>query len=73
VRDVRSGSPAEKAGFQKGDILQAVDGTSIDNGETLGGLIQQHQVGDKVDFTVKRNGSVVHLTALLTDRPSTEQ
>jgi len=73
VRNVRSGSPAEKAGFQRGDILQAVNGTSIDNGETLGGLIQQHQVGDKVDFTVKRNGSVVHLSAVLTDRPSSEQ
>ena len=70
VRTVRAGSPAEKAGFQKGDILQAVDGTSIDNGQTLGGLIQQHQVGDKIDFTVTRNGSTVHLSAVLVDRPS---
>jgi putative serine protease PepD len=70
VRDVRSGSPAEKAGFQKNDILQAVGSTPIDNGATLGGLIQQHKVGDSVDFTVKRGGNVIHLTASLTDRPS---
>jgi putative serine protease PepD len=73
VRSVRSGSPADKAGFQKGDILQAVDGVNIDNGQTLGGLIQSHNVGDKVDFTVKRNGSTVHLSAILVDRPPSEQ
>jgi S1-C subfamily serine protease len=73
VRDVRSGSPAEKAGFQKNDILQAVDGKNIDNGETLGGLVQQHHVGDKVSVTVKRGGNVVHLSATLVDRPSSEQ
>jgi len=71
-QEVRSGSPAEKAGFEKNDILQAVDGKNIDNGETLGGLIQQHLVGDKVTFTVKRNGSVMHLTATLVDRPTSE-
>lgn len=70
VRDVSSGSPAAKAGFQKNDILQAVGGVSIDNGATLGGLIQQHRVGDTVDFTVKRGGNVIHLQATLTDRPS---
>jgi putative serine protease PepD len=69
VRDVSSGSPAAKAGFQKNDILQAVGGVKIDNGATLGGLIQQHKVGDSVDFTVKRGGNVIHLSAQLTDRP----
>ncbi len=73
VRDVRSGTPADKAGFQKGDILEAVDGVEIDNGQTLGGLIQSHKVGETVNFTVKRGGSVVHLNAVLADRPTTEQ
>ena len=73
VRDVRSGTPADKAGFQKNDILVAVDGTPIDNGETLGGLIQQHHVGDTVNFTVKRGGNTIHLSATLVDRPSSEQ
>lgn len=71
VQTVSAGSPAAKAGFQKNDILQAVGGAKIDNGDTLGGLIQQHKVGDTVDFTVKRGGNVIHLSAALTDRPST--
>jgi putative serine protease PepD len=70
VRDVSAGSPAAKAGFQKNDILEAVAGASIDNGATLGGLIQQHKVGDAVDFTVRRGSNVIHLSATLTDRPS---
>jgi len=70
IRDVTAGSPAAKAGFQKNDILQAVGGVTIDNGATLGGLIQQHKVGDTVDFTVKRGSNVIHLSATLTDRPS---
>jgi S1-C subfamily serine protease len=69
VSNVASGSPASKAGFQKNDILQAVAGTNIDNGATLGGLIQQHRVGENVDFTVKRGNNVIHLTAALADRP----
>jgi putative serine protease PepD len=70
VQSVSAGSPAAKAGFQKGDILQAVAGAAIDNGDTLGGLIQLHKVGDTVDFTVKRGGNVIHLSATLTDRPT---
>jgi putative serine protease PepD len=71
IRDVSAGSPAAKAGFQKNDILVAVAGASIDNGATLGGLIQQHKVGDSVDFTVKRGGTTMHLSASLSDRPTT--
>jgi putative serine protease PepD len=70
VRDVSSGSPAEKAGFQHNDILQAVDGVTIDYGQTLGGLIQRHHVNDAVTFTVKRGGNVIKLTATLVDRPA---
>jgi putative serine protease PepD len=70
VRDVSANSPAAKAGFKKNDILEAVAGAGIDNGATLGGLIQLHKVGDSIDFTVKRGGSVIHLTATLTDRPT---
>jgi putative serine protease PepD len=70
VTTVSSGSPADKAGFKVDDILQAVDGVTIDNGQTLGGLIQKHHVGDTVKFTVKRGGSTQELSATLVDRPT---
>ena len=70
VTTVADSSPASQAGFRVNDILQAVDGVYIDNGETLGGLIQRHKVGDKVDFTVKRGDQVLHLSATLVNRPA---
>jgi len=46
VTTVSSGSPAAQAGFQTNDILQAINGVAIVNGQTLGGLIQDKRVGD---------------------------
>lgn len=69
VTGVQSGSPAAQAGFRSGDILQAVDGVAIDNGITLGGLIQRHRVGDRISCTVRRGGQTLTLTAVLGERP----
>ena len=70
ISQVSDNSPASKAGFRANDILEAVDNINIDNGQTLGGLIQRHRVGDTVDFTVKRGDQVLHLSAQLVDRPA---
>jgi carboxyl-terminal processing protease len=50
-----SGSPAEKAGLQPGDIVTAVDGTSV-NGSTVNDQITKvrGQSGTKVTLTIKR-------------------
>jgi putative serine protease PepD len=69
VTDVKSDSPGAKAGFQKNDILVAVDGVPIDNGQTLGGLIQTKKVGAAVTFTVRRGSSTTTLSATLSERP----
>ena len=73
VSDVRSGTPADKAGFHVGDILQKVGDLTLDNGETLGGAIQAHKVGDSVTFTVRRGDQTLTLTATLVDRPASTQ
>lgn len=69
VTKVVDGTPAAQAGFHANDVLVAVNGTDIDNGMTLGGLIQQYHVGDSVTFTVRRGGDTLKLQATLTDRP----
>jgi len=71
VTDVQDGSPAGGAGFKADDIITAVDGQPIDNGQTLGGLVQRHHVGDKVPFTVKRGSQTLTLSVTLVDRPNT--
>jgi S1-C subfamily serine protease len=70
VHDVRAGTPADKAGFKVGDVLRSIDGSDIDNGQTLGGLIQHYNVGDSVHCTVRRGGQTLTLVATLVNRPS---
>ncbi len=54
---------AKNAGFQKGDIIVAIDGlkTRHSEGELLGHLLQKHQPGVKVQATVLRGTQRVQL------------
>jgi putative serine protease PepD len=70
IKGVSAGTPAAKAGFAAGDILVAIGGASIDNGITLGGLIQPHKVGDTIVCTVHRAGKTLMLNATLVERPN---
>lgn len=64
------GTPAERAGLQSGDVIEKVDGTNLNNGETLGGVLQLRSPGDTIRLTTLRAGSPVDLTATLGDRPA---
>jgi hypothetical protein len=54
---------AKNAGFQKDDVLVAVDGLTrrLTEGELIGYLLQRHQVGDQVKVTVLRGTQQVQL------------
>ena len=67
------GLPAAKAGVKKGDVVQKFDGVSLNNGQTLAGVLQLHNPGDTVKLTVLRGGSTQELTATLADRPAQAQ
>jgi putative serine protease PepD len=69
LRSVSPGTPAARAGLAAGDILVAIDGTAIDNGLTLGGLLQPHNVGDTITLTVHRGAQTLTLHATLVERP----
>ena len=70
VRSVNAGTPAAAAGLRANDILVGIDGVAIDNGRTLGGLLQVHKVGDVVTCTVRRGSQTITLRATLEERPS---
>ena len=70
MTQVTAGTPASAAGFQANDILVAIDGVNIENGQTLGGLIQDKHDGQKIMCTVRRGGSTTTLVATLEERPS---
>ena len=64
------GTNAQKAGFQKGDMVYAVDGTEITSFNTLSSIVTSHSVGDKLKFTIVRNGQKMDLTLTLEEKTS---
>ncbi len=52
VGKVESGTPASGAGLQKGDVITKVDGTRIDDSDSLVAIVRSYRPGDKVTLTV---------------------
>ena len=70
ITDVAAGSPAASAGVQVNDVLTSVDGISLDNGQTLGGIVQSHAVGDTLSMVLLRGGRQVTVHVTLASRPT---
>jgi predicted metalloprotease with PDZ domain len=71
VDKVYDRSPAQEAGFQKGDILLAVNGVkySKDNKEELKATYAKFEPGSETTYYVKRDGEKVKLQATLASVP----
>src|SRR5208283_1486246 len=52
IESVATGSPAEKAGLKRGDLVLSVDGTTVDARAPLGDLVAAKKVGDTVTLSV---------------------
>lgn len=50
------GSPADKAGLTENDIILEVNGTKVDENNSLISLIQKYQVGDEITLKVLSKG-----------------
>jgi putative serine protease PepD len=70
VGKIVSGSPADKAGLQVGDIVTAIDGKQVESADDLTALVSTYKPGDKATVTVTRNGSTKTLTVNFGQRPS---
>ncbi|HEY4028550.1 MAG TPA: trypsin-like peptidase domain-containing protein [Candidatus Dormibacteraeota bacterium] len=64
------GTPAERAGIQTNDVIERIDSTELNNGQTLGGVLQVHNPGDTVKVTALRGSGTVDLSVTLGDRPT---
>ena len=71
VQEVTAGTPAAKAGIKAGDVVVAVDGKAVTSAASLGGVIRQHQPGDKVEIELDRDGDSVTVHAELAESPGT--
>ena len=70
VRSVESGSAADKAGIQVGDLIVAVDGKSVDGAAALAAAVRSHTPGTPVEITFVRGSSEHTVTADLGTRPT---
>ena len=52
VQSVEKGSAAEKAGIRAGDIITAVDGTTVTSASDLKNLISHYTKGDSAEITI---------------------
>jgi putative serine protease PepD len=68
VANVASGSPAAGAGLQQGDVITAVDGTTVSSPADLARLVRSHQPGDQVTITYSRGGNSTDAPVQLGDR-----
>ena len=65
IDEVLKNTPADRSGLQKGDVVTAVNGERVPNGIALIVAIRAHQPGEKVVFTVERDGKERTVTITL--------
>lgn len=63
---------AKRAGFEAGDMVFAVDGTQISSIEDLSSIVTSHKVGDKLKFTIVRDGQTKDITIKLQEKTAAE-
>jgi S1-C subfamily serine protease len=63
VVEVVDSSPAAVADLHRGDLVLAVNGTSLGNAGSLQRLLLDDAIGSRVEITVLRNGALVDVVA----------
>ena len=72
VSDVTNGSAAETAGIQKGDIITAVNGETVETVEELNAAKNMHNAGDTITITLVRYGESMDVNVTLDEDSITE-
>ena len=69
VTDVTPGSPAEKAGIIRGDVIRKVNGYDIKDTMSLVNRIAEADVGSNLMIDLVRDGTAKAVTAQITEQP----
>jgi serine protease Do len=69
VQDVREGSPAAKAGLEKGDVILQFAGERVRSVAELRRLVQETPPGRKVSIEISRGGRTQTLSAEISQGP----
>ena len=69
VGEVVSGSPAEQAGLQPGDVIRQFDGHEVQNLRTLRTLVAQAPLDKQVELQIVRNGKPLTVKTQIKEQP----
>lgn len=73
IADFSNGSSARKAGIEVGDVITAINGTSIRNMAGLQEQVSKYSPGDTVEITVNRKGSTKQYKVVLKNSEGTTE
>ena len=71
VNSVVAGSPAEKAGLRRGDVITAINGESIRSGNDLRNEVSQLQPGTATRLSIVRDGKEQTVNVTVAEREDT--
>lgn len=69
VVSTEQGTPAAKGGLKEGDVVVAVDDTSVDSAAALTGVVRGLEIGSEHTLTVIRDGAEQQVTVTPTAAP----
>jgi serine protease Do len=69
VSAVSEGSPAEKAGLRRGDVITAIDGQVVKDSNSLRNTVSRLQPGSTVSLTLFRGGQERQVSVRLAEMP----
>jgi Do/DeqQ family serine protease len=66
---VYPGSPAEKAGLQRGDIILEINKKSIKSSSDISDIVSKAKINDKLVLLIFRNGQTIYKTVTVGQKP----
>ncbi len=69
VSNVQTGSPAERAGVRRGDVITSFNGVPITDSNSFRNMVARTRPGTEVSFTVLRDNREQQLRATLAELP----
>jgi serine protease Do len=70
VTDVTPGSPAEKAGIIRGDVIRKVNGYEVKDSVALVNRIAETEIGSNLTIDLVRDGAAKTVTAQVVEQPA---
>jgi membrane-associated protease RseP (regulator of RpoE activity) len=69
IAQVIADSPADAAGLQRGDVIEAIDGTEVGNVTEFRDQLDVKNVGDTISLSISRDGQAQDISVTLEAQP----